>query len=79
MEEIKEQYRAKKNAMKEKYAQIIESIAIKNGVDMGVAFDMLEAIARGGNYQYDGELDLDELKNDYEEIVELSKQILAGI
>lgn len=46
---------------------------------MGVAFDMLKAIARGGEYAYEGELNIEELKKEYAEIVELSEKIAQGL
>ncbi|MBO7695893.1 MAG: hypothetical protein J6T10_24945 [Methanobrevibacter sp.] len=79
MEEIREEYKVKNEAMKEKYKDIIYSIADKNGVDLGVAFDMLKAIARGGEYAYEGELNIEELKKEYAEIVELSEKIAQGL
>ena len=72
---------AKKTAeMKEKYANIINDIAAKHGVDLGVAFDMLKAVARGGNYAegLEAEFDLEELKADYLELADISERILNG-
>lgn len=75
MEELKKKY-AKKNAeIREKYNQAIYDIAVKNGVDMGIAFDMLKAVARGGNYAEGIELDIAELKKDYFELASISQEI----
>ena len=76
MEELRQELKLKNQALMIKYADVIKSIAIKNGKDLGVAFDMLKANARGGNYECDGEYDKEELRKDYEEIVLLSEKIL---
>ena len=88
MDELREKYAQKKNEMKEKYAEVINKIAIARGVDVGVAFEMLLAVCRGGDY-LDGivdtiadevndnvaYLDLDELNADYFELASISEQI----
>lgn len=78
--DLHELHAKKTTEMKEKYANIINDIAVKNGVDLGVAFDMLKAVARGGNYAegLEAEFDLDELKTDYLELAEISEQIYNG-
>ena len=76
MEELKAKYRELNNIMKDKYKDVIHAIAVKNNVDLGVALDMLKANARGGNYEYDGEFDLTDLKRDCEELREISEKIL---
>ena len=54
----------------------IYKIAEKNKVDLGVAFDMLKAVARGNTTYAEGiELNLEKLTNDYKEIVLLSAAI----
>ncbi len=63
-------YEEKKNEMKEKYAYAINALSVANGVDVGVAFDMLKANARGADYKYVKE---EELKADYEELVRLAE------
>ena len=79
MEELKEKYAAKTQEMKEKYADVINEIAAINVVDVGVAFEMLKAVCRGGEYAGDLEFDFDELKKDYDELVEISMQIANSI
>lgn len=88
MDELRQKYADKKNEMKEKYAEVINKIAIARGVDVGVAFEMLLAVCRGGDY-LDGivdtiadevndnvaYLDLDELNADYFELASISEQI----
>ena len=65
-------YKEKKEELIKKYEGAIRAIAIANDVDMGVAFDMLEAnVNRGGTYQYVKE---DEFKKDYQELLELANQ-----
>lgn len=67
---------AQKNAeFREKYKQAIYDIAVARGVDLGIAFDMLKAVARGGNYAEGIELDIAELKKDYYEIACISEEI----
>ena len=91
MDELKQKYADKKNEMREKYADVIEKIANARGVDLGVAFDMLLAVCRGGDYLdgidlidnvadvvNEGEtvaFDLDDLNADYFELASLSEQI----
>ena len=72
MEENK--YEAKSKEIREKYADVINEIAVARGVDLGVAFEMLKAIARGGEYGEGIELDVEELKKDYAELEEISKE-----
>lgn len=85
MDELKTKYAEKKNEIKNKYAEVINKIAMARGVDVGVAFDMLLAVCRGGDYLdgvadavNDGEtvtFDLDELNADYFELASISEQI----
>ena len=72
---MKEKREAKIEEMKENYADVINEIAVLNGVDLGVGFDMLLAICRGGEYQGDIEIDTEELKKDYEELLALEVQL----
>ena len=75
MEELKEKYAEKTIEMQEKYKEIVYAIAEKEKVDLGVAFDMLKAVARGADYAEGIELDVDQLKADCEELTAISKQI----
>ena len=75
LEELKEQYEAKARAMKEKYADVINEISTKHNVDVGVAFDMLKATCRGGNYAEGFEFDRQELMKDYLELADISDKI----
>lgn len=60
-------YKEKKAEMKKKYEYAIDAISVANGVDVGVALDMLEAnIMRGAQYAY---VNVDEFKKDYEELL----------
>lgn len=60
--------------MKGKYADVINDLSVKDGVDLGVAFDELEAIAYANlmgetvMYASDIEYDLVELIRDYAEL-----------
>lgn len=88
MDDLKQKYADKKSEMRAKYEEVINKIAIARGVDVGVAFEMLLAVCRGGNY-IDGivdteaddvnegvaYLDLDELNADYFELASISEQI----
>lgn len=90
MEELKEKYNKLNEAMKEKYKGVIKEIAIKNGVDLGIGFDMLKAVARVElepklkedehfvDYAEGIELDRKELATEYAELKEVSTQILNG-
>lgn len=73
--DLHEEYEVKANEMKEKYHAAITAIAEKQGVDMGVAFDMLKAVARGGNYAEGIDLNVEELTKDYTELAGLSEEI----
>lgn len=76
MDKLKELLNVKNERMFLDYKDIIYKIAEKNKVDLGVAFDMLKAVARGNTTYAEGiELDLEKLKNDYNEIVLLSTAI----
>ena len=84
MDELKEKYNAKKEDIRKKYNDVIVKIAEAKGVDVGVAFDMLLAVCRGGDYidgiveTIDKEkiyLDLDELNSDYFELACISTEI----
>ena len=89
MEDLKKQYAEKKEEMRKKYQDAINTISNAKGVDVGVAFDMLLAVCRGGDYAdgivdavadtVNGEtevmLDLDDLNNDYFELCQISEKI----
>lgn len=74
-------------AFKEKYKDVIKNIAINRNVDLGIGMDMLKAIARVEldpklkddenyvDYSENVEIDKEELKADYAEILELSEKI----
>ena len=78
--DLHELYTLKNEEMKEKYKEAITAISNKHNVDMGVAFDMLKAVCRGGDY-LDGvetEINIDELKEDYAILSGISEQIVNG-
>lgn len=75
--DLHELYAKKAEEIKEKYHEAIVAISNKHGVDVGVAYDMLKATCRGGNY-LDGvetEINRDELKADYLELLAISDEI----
>jgi chorismate synthase len=76
--DLHEEYANKTEEMKAKYHAAIVAIAEKQGVDMGVAFDMLKAVARGGNYAEGVDLNVDELTRDYNELAGISEQLYHG-
>lgn len=60
-------YKEKKEEMKKKYEYAINAISVANGVDVGVAFEMLRAdIINGGNYPI---VNIEEFKKDYDELL----------
>lgn len=71
---FEELYENKNKEMKEKYAEVIKHLAEKDGVDLGVAFDELKAIAYANlenqEILYKAEIDYDliELIRDYAEL-----------
>lgn len=70
MEEMKKTYAEKKEEMLVKYDYAIKALSVANGVDMGVAFDMLKTNARvPQNYSY---VNQEELEKDYRELLEAS-------
>lgn len=91
MNELRQKYAEKKSSMRKKYADVVNKIAMARGVDVGVAFEMLLAVCRGGDYLNGIDLsdnvadvvnggetiafDLDELNADYFELCQLSEQI----
>lgn len=84
LESLKEAYIAKNEEIKEKYKDVIAAISVKQDKDLGVAFDMLKAVYRGGKEYLDGidvEFDMDELMKDCAESMELSIKIadLVGL
>lgn len=78
MEDLKKEYAEKEVAFKEKYAEAIKNIAELQGVNLGVGYDMLKAIPRGGEYKCEVELNKEELFEDCAELYELSKKINQG-
>ena len=83
MEEIRELLHKKEEEFEQKYADVINDLAIKYNVDLGIGKDMLQAIARGHIYNVeplyiaDIEFDKEQMIADYKEIEKLSK-IIAG-
>lgn len=75
MGELREKYAEKSAELRKKYEKAIYDIAMVRGVDLGVAFEMLKAVARGGNYAEGIELDIAELKADYYELACISEEI----
>ena len=60
-------YREKKEEMKKKYEYAVNAISVANGVDVGVAFEMLRAnVINGGSYPI---VNVEEFKKDYEELL----------
>lgn len=72
---LREAYSKKSSEMKTTYSDAIKQIAQKEGVDMGVAFDMLKANARGGSYASGVSYNKDALAKDYKELEDISKAI----
>lgn len=82
LDALREAYAAKNAEMKEKYKDLINAIAIKQDKDVGVAFDMLKAVFRGGANYLEGvevEFDPDELIKDCSESMELSIKIADAL
>ena len=79
LDALKEAYANKNAEMKEKYKSLIAAIATKQNVDLGIAFDMLKAVYRGGENYLEGiELGDErryELMKDCAESMELSVKI----
>lgn len=60
-------YREKKEEMRKKYEYAVNAISAANGVDVGVAFEMLRAnVINGGLYPI---VNVEEFKKDYEELL----------
>lgn len=60
-------YKEKKDEMKKKYEEAVKLVGIANGVDMGVAFEMLRAnVIDGATYPV---VNVEEFKKDYEELL----------
>lgn len=74
MEELEQKINDKRVEIKEKFADVINEISAKHGVDVGVAFDMLLSTCRGGDYAEGFEFDRAELQKDYDELKEMSKE-----
>lgn len=68
MEDFEKLHEEKTKEMKEKYRDVINQISNKHGVDVGVAYNMLQATVRGGNYADGIEFDREALKKDMEEL-----------
>lgn len=78
MEELRRKYAEKSAEMRAKYADIINEISCVHGVDTGIAFEMLKAVARGGNYADNIPFDKEELQKDYFELLHISEMIAIG-
>ena len=60
-------YKTKKEEMRKKYEYAVNAISVANGVDVGVAFEMLRAdVINEGKYPFVNE---EEFKKDYEELL----------
>lgn len=70
---LKAAYASKTSEMKTKYSSAINDIAKSEGVDVGVAYEMLKANARGGSYGSGSGYDKSELAKDYEELASISQ------
>lgn len=82
LDSLKEAYANKNAEMKEKYKDVIAAIATKQNVDLGVGFDMLKAVYRGGENYLEGvdvEFNRDELMKDCAESMELSVKIADSL
>ena len=82
LDALKEAYAAKDKEMEEKYKDLISAIATKQNVDLGIGFDMLKAVYRGGENYLEGievEFNRDELMKDCEESMELSIRIANAL
>ena len=78
LDALREAYSNKNDEMKEKYKDVIAAIAEKQNVDLGVGFDMLKAVFRGGENYLEGvdvEFNKEELMKDCSESMELSVKI----
>lgn len=82
LDALKAAYVTKNAEMKEKYKDLIYAIAAKEDKDIGVAFEMLKAVYRGGEdylKDIDVEFDRDELMRDCKESMELSVRIADAV
>lgn len=83
MDEVRAELHEKELAFKDKYADVINNLAVKYEKDLGVGYDMLCGIARAKLYPEQGEqqnfTDIEyneaEMVEDYKEIERLSKII----
>lgn len=77
---VNEKYVELKNMMKQKYDHQIRAIASANNVDLGIAFDMLEANFRYGeakaDYKYINE---EEAQKEFDELRDISKEIAIDL
>lgn len=74
MTEFEQKHEEKTKEIKEKYKEVINKISNKNNVDLGVAYNMLQASVRGGTYADGIEFDKEALKKDMEELEYYSLQ-----
>lgn len=81
----RQKYADKAAEMKEKYKDAIYDIAIRQSKDVGVAFEMLKAIPRAilhneePLYATEVDLNIEELTNDYLELLGLSEEVANEI
>ena len=78
MEQLRRKYAEKSAEMREKWADVINEICCVKGVDTGVGFEMLKAVARGADYADNIPFDKAELQKDYFELLEISNMIAFG-
>lgn len=77
----REKFTQKANEMREKYADVINDLAVKHNVDVGIGFEMLKAIARAKvlgvdpMYVTEVEFDIEELAKDYTTLLALSQAL----
>ena len=79
--EIREQIAELSKEIREKYADVINDLAVKHNVDVGIGFEMLKATARAKllglepMYETEVEFDIEELVKDYSKLLALSEQL----
>lgn len=74
MTEFEQKHAEKTKEMREKYKEVINEISNKHGVDVGIAYNMLQATVRGGTYADGIEFDREALKKDMDELEYYSLQ-----
>ena len=74
MEDFEKKHEEKTKEMKEKYKEVIAEISRRHNVDLGVAYNMLQASVRGGSYADGIEYNKEELEKDMKELEYYSLQ-----